>query len=155
EPFAEIARKLNCSVRVVQLFERLFFNVRDRLECRSWIEHVAIGNRDNQSQQAKMQRLMKQFAYFGGVPGLEFFLYRGMNHLQRPGHPSAVDAFFTGATHLGILLRSVVAMHLAESDGSKSDLRLIRMFARQQMAGKRRQPKEEPAASSACAAHAD
>lgn len=134
-PFSEIARRLNVSLSTIEFFEKLFFNVCDRIECRDWIAKVikskpTDSDSDQQGAHARQQRALtyRWYAYHGGPLVLDALL-----HLTSPGYaPSqATDttAFFDEAVLQSIRRNAALAMcDLAECGSSE----LLKMMKRTQ-----------------------
>jgi len=64
---ATIAQELNVTVAAIEMFENLFFNVRDRRSATDWIVSIAIGRIEAaQDEQLRRERFIKWVAYSGG-----------------------------------------------------------------------------------------
>ena len=93
ETFAEIAVRLATEPSVIEYYERLFFNIRDRLQSSGWIILAGIGRRSGSpdDQRGYVYRL---FAYFGGPLVLDAVI-SGMESTEIPRQAEDVPSWFT------------------------------------------------------------
>jgi hypothetical protein len=80
----DTAAKMGCQAETVQWYERLFFNVRDRLHLAGWLAHHALGRKVHTApSEADVELVWKLAALGGGVVALE--------DMMRIVTPSALD----------------------------------------------------------------
>jgi hypothetical protein len=92
EPMAEIARKVGVSEEAVSVYEALFFNVLDRLDCPGYIMHAVLGPiLQNRAKARDLGCLWKMFGYWHGPVMLDEVIY-GASQSARPGNTADVMA---------------------------------------------------------------
>lgn len=71
----QIAEGLGMLPGAIHYYERLFYNVRDRINCRDWILRQILGPAALRSHQGKSEEIVcKLFAYFGGPIALSIVM---------------------------------------------------------------------------------
>lgn len=104
----EIASRLRIAPHEVDLYERLFFDVRESLRAHDWIFGKAIGwPRPGQSDQ-ELGRLWKSVGYFGGPSVLDWMIVL-FRHVWKPGSPATVDVYLGAKVRLPLEVQAFVA----------------------------------------------
>jgi hypothetical protein len=70
---SEIAYRLDLSVKTVVTYEKVFFDIRDRLKYRLWI-HSAVLDSSRRKGMTEVERLMKAHAFAAGPAGVDGLL---------------------------------------------------------------------------------
>ena len=103
ETIQEIAIRFATVPEVIDYYEKLFFHVRDRLQCSDWIRKVIKGPRgdyrdDGEGVVTDEQRgyVYRLFAFFGGPLVLDAAV-NGMINTTMPQHAEDVHAWFDDA----------------------------------------------------------
>jgi hypothetical protein len=109
QTYEQIGEAVNLTPESVELFEAIFFNVRDRVHNPSYITHMVFGK----SIQAGLTEraydtLWKMFGYWGGVHVLNCFLYR-FNAPAKPDTPSGMFAFADDDVKLSQRMKALIA----------------------------------------------
>lgn len=77
QPYTEMAKVLALSVKSIEYYEALFFNVRDRLECPSYITQVVLGKSIHAGlNERAYDVLWKMYGYWAGYCVLNSLIYR-------------------------------------------------------------------------------
>ena len=152
EPFGEIARKLACSEQAIAMFSRLFFDVADRLQAKSWVTHYAIGLHGDRPREALEQlgRLWKFFGYWGGPTIVDEMVFE-FSEVLKPKTADEVKRFFDQAATAAIRRKAALALHLMPIDTPavarrvmRAAQQLLEMEARQQRAQRQAGPAIDP-----------
>ena len=104
ETFAEIAARFATEAPVIDCFEKLFFNVRDRLTNTDWIVKVIKGpedhtpSRDGSPTAAERAHIYKLFGFFGGPKVLDAVVIACLSPNGRPQQNEDASAWFDEAT---------------------------------------------------------
>lgn len=88
-PFEAIAKSANCEVDTVRIYEKLFFNVLDRIDAKEYIASVVLHNSFMSGLPHRTAEMTaKFFAYFGGplVLGLVLDAFDPSNHIPEEPH---------------------------------------------------------------------
>jgi len=116
ETDAEIARKHSISPEAVDLYEGLFFCVRDRLECRGWIAATIHGmagrpvfyGTDGLTEQQR-HTVYRLFGYLGG-PGILDAMVGTLSPRLRPLKPEDLVAWLDDKLRAGIRRAAMMAV---------------------------------------------
>jgi hypothetical protein len=112
EPFETIAWKCALSPEGVEAYERLFFNVIDKLDASSWIACQVIGPRIHHGLgEQDLDVLWRFVGYTYGPVALEAFLY-GTVGLPRPASADEAAAVLARDAEALFARRKLVATHL-------------------------------------------
>jgi hypothetical protein len=119
EPIEAIARKTALKTRAVAMFEALFFNVRDKLENRGYLIHIAVGlyPRPKEPDTGLVWRL---FGLLGGPVVLDALIDGDYGSQDRPEDERFLDE---------LRLKLAVAFKLLPVDATTAP-RLIRLYLR-------------------------
>lgn len=116
----EIAKELGTIPGAIDFYERVFFNVRDRLNSRSWIMRQVIGpvalrtGDATETLDPHRQGICWQlFGYFGGSEALDFLLF-GMNHLLPPQNPGEAAEWTRQVAEAALQRKVAMASHVME-----------------------------------------
>lgn len=75
QPYSEIAKRLSISENCIDLYEKAFFNVKDRLRNQGWIIHCVIGRSIHAGlNERDYDLLWKMFGYFCGPLAVDLFV---------------------------------------------------------------------------------
>jgi len=121
---SEIAKLMGERTEVVYAFESLFFNCRDRLQARDWVQVVAINKRSDGQPETQTAALFKSFAFYGGPIVLEAVLPYLVGD-KDPFEP-VLDLSTPNGRHEQVI-RLAVATHMLPDD-KKSCEKLSRMM---------------------------
>ncbi len=92
ESCTEIAQHFGIPAAVVEWYERVYFNVSDRLEHRGYIVHIVIGPKLQHGLRPRdVDVIWKIYGYFGGVHVLRHII--DTFPAPAPEHPEDVEAF--------------------------------------------------------------
>jgi hypothetical protein len=99
----KIASRMSTLPSAVDWYEKIFFNVRDRLEAEDYIAKHAIGKLEDRGPSAREgrqtdfqeQMSYKLFGYYGG-PYLLDIMFSGFLKVPRPDRPERVDQWMDG-----------------------------------------------------------
>lgn len=123
----EIAQPWGFHSVAIHWFEKMFFNVRERLNHRDWIVRHVLGP-------ARLRKLsnfefpLKLAAYFHGPATLEFLL-SGYCDVERPETREDVERCLSAYTKSGICRTAAMAVHALPVD-SQNVLQLFELFRR-------------------------
>jgi hypothetical protein len=93
DQLANIARRVATEVEVIEAYERLFFNVRERLADRGYLMHCVLGPAVHRGFQASEYDLMwKLFALLGGPLAVDLMVDQSVGH-ARPDRASDLKYF--------------------------------------------------------------
>jgi hypothetical protein len=113
---ADIARLMGMPASVVDLYETVFFQCRDRLHARDWVVCCALGMPPSgASIDPEKAAVLKRFAFFGGplvLDAVQPYLLDGKDLFEPPLDLSTLD----GRREQGI--RLAVAVHLLPNDAA-------------------------------------
>jgi hypothetical protein len=136
EPLSEIAKRFLTSDKAIELYEALFFNIRDRLNCRDWIAKQIIGPREclvpsrhgtlTEDQRGFLYRL---FAYHGGPLALDA-LIAGLSPDKLPPSRQDLAGWFDDALVQLVRSRAVAAAGVLDVDRNNV-LHLLKLALRQ------------------------
>jgi hypothetical protein len=115
------AQRMRLQPEVVTWYERLFFNVLDRLDDSSWMVHQVFGPKVYEGFSERDHDLIwKVFAYAGGAPMLDSLVGGGLVNPVRPDGPDQVRGFYANQTRAIVDRRSVLsALALRPTDASQ------------------------------------
>ena len=118
----EIAVHFGTLPKVVHWYERMFFNVRDRLESRTWIAKTILqsatfraANRDGSMTENQRDLMYKLFAYYGGSYALDAVI-TGFEHDAMPASASGVSLWFEKTAKSLLRIRATTALQLFEAN---------------------------------------
>lgn len=118
--YAEIANGLNLDPAVVNWYEKLFFNVREKLHHRDWIVKTITGspadraaNKSDTMTDLQRDMVYKLFAYLGGPLVLDAIIC-GFNGLDFPAKAADIPEWFDAALANLVRVRAAVAARLFE-----------------------------------------
>ncbi len=127
----EISSQLGVSVKVIDWYEKLFFDVRDRLSNRAWITGTVIGGIYNHSVESLVPALAKAYGYYTKDPTLIRLLLRGVD---ADGTVTAASKGPLAALHydtkVSLAIKADLATRLTEPSG-KSFRSLVEMYNKQ------------------------
>lgn len=135
ESFAEIAVRSATEPATVKYYEQIFFNVRDRFECRDWIRKVirgpAIAGRgieNTRSSRAVRGYVLRLFAFHGGAIALDAVI-NGMVAKDMPQRTKEVEGWFVDV--LGQLIRTTAAAAASTLEMNQTNMiQIIKMALR-------------------------
>jgi len=94
----EIAARNGCSVEIIEAYQQLFFNVREKLNHREYVLHTVIGESLHRGlTEDAYDVLWKLFGYFGG-PHVVDALIAPVASPTQPMQPEDVSGFFRDTT---------------------------------------------------------
>jgi hypothetical protein len=133
ETFTEIAARFATEAPVIDCFEKLFFNVRDRLTNKDWIAKIIKGppenrvpSRDGVLTAAQRGFVYRLFAFFGGPVVLDTLIGCLSPHRM----PQQVeDAWFDDATRDIVRSRAAMAASVFAIDG-QNIMRVLKLALR-------------------------
>lgn len=112
---AAIARKCAAPLPLIQIYERVFFDVRDRLDASDYVLTHAIG-RGLREGTGSYDAALKLLAYLGGVHVLDEIM-GARSAASRPAAPREVGAFLTEDARAAVRAQmAVVARMLGATD---------------------------------------
>jgi hypothetical protein len=116
----EIAQELGTTSGAVSMYEKIFFNVRDRIDREMYIIKQVLGpgehrrpNRDGALSENQWQSLIKLYAYFGGEQLLRFML-AGFPRGARPRTTREVMTWFDDVLQVNVRKKATVASQTIE-----------------------------------------
>jgi hypothetical protein len=156
EPLDQIAVRFATEPNAVVLYENLFFNVLDRLQCRDWIAkavlrpppEIALGSGNHiLSDEEAMGYVLRFFAYHGGPLVLDAMI-DGMLPKGMPAGTEDLARWFEKAVAGVTRTRAAAAASVLQIDKSNS-LRLVKLAIRIAQSGKpakagRKESRPEP-----------
>jgi len=136
ETVPEIARRFELATGTVETYEKLFFNVLDRLECKDWIAKVAIGktgqgdtNPSGDITDGQRYRLYRSFGYYGGPRVLDEIIAA---FLPQRASPAAEDCTQWLDDTLCQVIRSRAALAACAFDADPRDaIRWLKLWERE------------------------
>lgn len=142
EPYCEIANRLGTDEKTIDYFEKLFFNVRDRLHARDWIAKIIwgsptdrAGNKDGVMTENQRGILYRWIGHCGGPLVLDSMV-AALAPGAIPQQLEDVDPWFDDALAQSIRTRVIAAAQLLDVN-KKNALQLIKLALRQIRAAKR------------------
>jgi len=113
ESIEDIARRFAVDPKVIEYFEKIFFNVRDRMDNTDWIRKVILGDRKGHNRSSnggftaeRRGVAYRTFAYFGGAIALDAGI-SGVGTIKMPQSREDLDKWFEQAC--GQLVRTKAA----------------------------------------------
>lgn len=126
----EIAAKMQQRVDTVQWYEALFFNVKDRLDNKSWIAHQVLGPEVHTGlSDREFGLLWKLFAYGGGHYVLEAVMDGWVNPVQAK-KPDEVQGFCNTQSAARIDVKHCVNMMNVRTNDTYSKIAFAELRAR-------------------------
>jgi hypothetical protein len=111
EDYASIATKLGCTVETVDLYEKLFFNVSDRLDSVGWVINSVIGRSIHTGlNERDYDLLWKMYGYLGGPYMLDLVIKRLGINKQRPSSEQEASLFMADALPIQATMNASKAM---------------------------------------------
>jgi hypothetical protein len=113
EPLAVIAKRLATTPEAIQYYEKIFFNVRDRLAATDWISGIVRGSynpesRGNSAGTDERGYLLRLVAYYGGVLALDAMI-SGLSTVQPPQREKDVSAWLETGLRQSVLSQATAA----------------------------------------------
>lgn len=109
ESSVNIARKYGASPNVIGWYERVFYDVRDRLEHEEYVVHVLLGDKHHNGMNERDYGLFWKFmAFTGGPIALNAIMTRS-NSLIKPAKAEDLPQFIKDATKSMVNLKALVA----------------------------------------------
>ena len=125
----EIARANGCSAETIEAYEALFFNIRDRLDCRDFIFNIAIGPPPAPGLKNGVNGwLLKLFGFVGGP----FVVDAMLGHIPNPLWAHTLDevaGFFQSTTSNLVKKNAAIAALLIPIAG-RTQMQIIKAFAK-------------------------
>lgn len=120
-PDEEVAAELSTLPETVTWYERIFFNVRDRLDCEIWIIKNLLGRpeerrggQDGRISDDQWAMLLKLFGYYGGPAVLKVLLAGFQRRGQRPRSAEEVRDWYDEAAITNIRRQAVAGARTFE-----------------------------------------
>ena len=111
ESYVEIGRKVGTTEYVVDAYEQLFFNIKDKLDSPGYITHKVFGRAVHNGMTARdYDCLWKMMAYWLGPYVLDAIVYT-FNNPAPVGNNAAVLASVDSKIHVTTKLRALTAIH--------------------------------------------
>jgi hypothetical protein len=133
ESSAEIAERFATDAQTIDYYERLYFNVRDRMDCRDWVVTIIRGSpkdrvpsRHGSLTEAQRGYVYRLFAYFGGPKVLDALIACLSPH-EMPQQDD--DEWFDDATAEIVRSRAATAASVFAVDG-QNVMRLLKLALR-------------------------
>lgn len=109
ESSANIARRYGASINVIGWYERVFYDVRDRLSHEDYVVHVLLGDKHHNGMNERDYGLFWKFmAFTGGPIALNAVMTRS-NSLIKPAKAEDLPQFIKDATKSMVNLKALVA----------------------------------------------
>lgn len=113
DPFERVSERVGVSPDVVIWYEKLFFNVRDRLSHRGWVAHCVLGESAHAGlTERDYDVLWKMFGYIGGGYVLDAVIDRRTD-LPQPEGPGQVRGWFGDDIEQVSTIKMDLAMRIA------------------------------------------
>lgn len=128
ESFEDIAERCGCEVETINLFEKLFFNVTDKLKNTTYILHQVMGPAIHRGMYEKDHDLLwKLYGYFCGGNVVDA-LTSTFTSKSKPETPEQIDALFVDDTRATMRRKAALA---ARSVGINeyTQLRILEIYA--------------------------
>lgn len=111
EDYASIATKLSCTVETIDIYEKLFFNVSDRLESVGWVINSVIGRSIHTGlHERDFDLLWKLYGYLGGPCMLDLIIKRLGISKQRASSEQEANLFMADALPIQANMNASKAM---------------------------------------------
>ncbi len=110
ETSERISHRFGVDAAIVTWYEKLFFNVLDRLDDRGYIAQRVMGESLHAGLTERDHDLLwKLYGYIGGEAVLDAVIYKGFSQ-SRPETPDEVEAFFADQLQSNSALKAMLAM---------------------------------------------
>jgi hypothetical protein len=136
ETFAEIAARLGVDPMVVEYYEQIFFNIRDRLKNSDWIRKVILGppaarvaGSDGVMTVEQRGYVYRLFAYCGGPLVLDTII-AGIGSNPPPQSREAVGDWMDESLKIIVRSKTTIAARLLAVDGQNC-MQLLKLALRQ------------------------
>lgn len=144
EDFNSIAAKTGVRVEIVGAYERMFFNVLDRLNAPSWVTNYAIGKKIHHGLTSKhFTTLWKAYGYWGGPLVLDSLIYQSFG-ATRPTQASDTSKFFRDDIWSQLQQKVALAVRTMSLDDPRAAMGLLRVAIRmKEIEGRRKSRHDE------------
>lgn len=111
ESYASISDKMSLSIETIDLYEKIFFNVSDRLDSVSWIVNSVVGRSIHVGlTERDFDLLWKMYGYFGGPIMLDMMIRRIGIKRQHAESEEEADRLISAALPVQANMNSAKAM---------------------------------------------
>ena len=125
ESFESIAKKCGTLLETIIWYEKLFFNVLDRLDAHYYIVCTVIGSEWHEGLTEKDYPVIwKAYGFFAGPEVLDFVI-TGFAGEKKPEQSADIDAFLAADIRSSVMRRAVIAARM----NSSSDKNRVRLLA--------------------------
>jgi hypothetical protein len=84
QSYSEISKRMGISPSIVDMYEKSFFNVKDRLDCAGWVIHCVIGRSIHAGlSERDFDLLWKMFGYYSGPVAVDLMTNKLMLKKQK------------------------------------------------------------------------
>jgi hypothetical protein len=122
EPLSKISQLMSIDETTIIYYEKLFFDVRDRLGCRDWIMKAVLrpgeclaANGVSIAADEQRAYVYRYVAFFGGTPALDAMIAE-IGSVSLPDRQEDIAPWLEGALKQGLRTRAVAAAVLLEVD---------------------------------------
>jgi hypothetical protein len=131
EPFASIARRTALDVPTIEVYERVFFNVLDRLDASDFIANRCIGKNLNKAlSEDDFGSLMRAYGYHCGAAVVDELVTTFAGDIQRPETPAEVSACFDRDICRTLLRKTALAARMLRVDDTRTAIKLLQVWTR-------------------------
>lgn len=128
ETSEKIADRCGCSIETIDLYEKLFFNVREKLKNTTYILHQVMGPAIHKGMYERDHDLLwKLYGYFCGSAVLDALTTTFTNPVK-PETPEQVDALFVDDTRAVMRRKAAIAARTV-SVNDQTQLRILEIYA--------------------------
>jgi hypothetical protein len=130
EEYRQIAQKLCLAPAAIKWYERVFYNVLDRLDAPSFIVRNCLGGNVHELRgEDDLGVLIRLVGYRLGTAVLDDVLY-GFSRRERPDSRSDSAGVFDSSIFRQFRVKMALAVHLTRTDDPKAAARLFKLFLR-------------------------
>jgi hypothetical protein len=131
QPVIDIAKRLCMRAGAVESYERLFYNIEDRLDAIDWINLRVLGNTKNGTAEHEDRgALLRLFGYHFGPVAVDELVADFSAATPRPGDLSEVPAAFDDDIRRTLARKAAIAARMLRIDDPKIAIRVLKMQLR-------------------------
>jgi hypothetical protein len=131
EPFASIAKKTALDVATIEVFERVFFNVLDRLDATDFVANRCVGKSLNSRlTEDDFDSLLRAYGYHCGAAVVDELVTTFAGDIRRPETPAEVSDLFSRDVCRTLLRKAALAARTLPVSDVKTAIKLLQVWTR-------------------------